>query len=119
MSSLDVLFSSNEQKDFDFEFKGIKIKVKVKDISWSVKNKILGECFDYKSSGVAKFDFDQYNKKMLKEMVVGITVGDSVVPPGELNDVFFARINPAFGSLLEKIVPKAFEDVGADFFAKG
>jgi hypothetical protein len=116
MSNLDLIYNSNEFKETEVDFKGVKVKVKSKAIGWSVKNKILSECFDYKTTGSAKFDFDAYNKKMLKAMIVEISVGGEAVPPSELNDVFFARINPAFGSVLEKIVPKAFEEVNGDFF---
>jgi hypothetical protein len=118
-SGIDLLFSSNEQKEHVFDFKGAKIKVKTKEISWSLKNKILGDCFDYKSSGSARFDFDTYGKKMLAAVVVSISVDDAVVPQSDMTEVFFARLNPEFGSLLEKVIPKAFEDGSQDFFAKG
>ena len=119
MSGLEKLFNTGGTKDYTFDFKDVKVKVTTKEISWSVKNQILGDCFDLSSVGSAKFDFDKYSKKMLAAIIVSIVVGDSVVPPTELNEVFFNRLNPEFGSILEKLVPKAFDEVKGDFFVKG
>jgi hypothetical protein len=118
MSNLDLIFNSNDFRETEFDFKGSKVRVKTREITWSVKNKILGECFDYKTTGSAKFDFDSYNRKMLKAMIVEISVGGDAIPPSELNDVFYSRLNPAFGAALEKIVPKAFEEVNNDFLGR-
>ena len=117
---LDIIFSSSETKIEEFEFKGKKVKVKVREIGWTEKNKGLSQCFQYQTDGTIKFDFDKYNKEMLKRMVIGITVGDTEVPASELNEIFFARLNSSFGNMLERLVPKAFEEIGiSDFFVKG
>ena len=117
MSDLDVLFTGDGTKVEELEFKGKKVQVKLREISWSEKNKILNKCFIYQSSGEINFNFDQYNKEMLKKLVVSISVEGSVVP--EINEIFFARLNSSFGSVLEKLIPKAFEELNAsDFFVK-
>lgn len=118
-NELDLIFSSGETKDSEFEFKGQKVVVRVRDISWSEKNKVLSKCFTYSPDGKIAFDFDQYSKEMLKRLVVGISVGNSSVPANEINEIFFARLNSSFGSMLEKLVPRAFEDIKtSDFFVK-
>lgn len=118
--SIDILFSSGEEKEIKSQFKGQDVTIKVREISWSEKNKILSKCFTYSQDGSISFAFDVYNKEILKKIVVGISVGESVIPPTEINDIFFSRISSAFGSILEKLVPKAFEEVQvSDFFVKG
>ena len=119
MSGIDIIFSTSEPREVEFEFKGQKVIVKVKEMGWSEKNKILSRCFTYSSDGKASFDFDQYNKEMLKKLVLGIKVGESDVPSGEINEIFFARLNPTFGGMLQRLVPQAFEEMSSDFFAKG
>jgi len=120
MGEFDVLFISGEQRVEKFNFKGKEISVTVRELSWTEKNKVLGMCFQYKTSGDMSFDFDKYNKEMLLRIISGIKVGDSEVPPKELNHIFFTRLNSSFGGMLEKLVPKAFEEVGtSDFFEKG
>jgi hypothetical protein len=119
MSDLDLLFSSSETKEVEFDFKGSKILVKVKELSWSEKNQVLSKCFSYQSSGEISFDFDKYNKLMLRKLIVGIKVGATEVPTTEINDIFFNRLNPAIGSKLERIVPKAFTDIKSSYFFAG
>ena len=120
MGDLDILFTSDDTKSEEFEFKGKKAQVKLREIGWTEKNKILSQCFLYQTDGTIKFDFDKYNREMLKKMIIGISIGDSSVPVGELNEIFFARLNSSFGSILEKLIPKAFEEIGtSDFFVKG
>jgi len=119
MDNLNVIFNSGEEKEVKSEFKGQEVIIKVREISWSEKNKILSKCFTYSQDGTISFAFDTYNKEMLKKVLVSISVGGNVVPPTEINDIFFSRISPAFGSILEKLVPKAFEEVQiSDFFVK-
>jgi hypothetical protein len=55
---------------------------------------------------------------MLKKLIASITVGDSTVPQSDLNEIFFTRLNSTFGAYLEKLIPKAFEDINTDFFGK-
>ena len=119
MGDLEIIFSSGETRTEEFGFKGKKIRVKVKEIGWTEKNKVLSQCFQYQTDSTIRFDFDKYNREMLKKMIIGMTVGESEVPPNELNEIFFARLNSSFGSMLEKLIPKAFEEIGtSDFFAK-
>ena len=120
MGDLDVLFTSDSTKSEEFEFKGKKVQIKLREISWTEKNKVLSQCFLYQTDGTIKFDFDKYNREMLKRLIIAVSVGDSSVPANELNEIFFARLNSSFGSMLEKLVPKAFEEIGvSDFFVKG
>lgn len=119
MSGLDLIFSTAEEREIKSEFKGQEVIIKIREISWSEKNKILSKCFQYQASGEISFAFDVYSKEILKKIIVSISVGGSVIPSTEINDIFFSRLSPAFGSILEKLVPKAFEEVQVtDFFGK-
>ena len=118
-NGIDLIFSTMAEKEEKSQFKGQEVIVRVREISWSEKNKILSKCFTYSQDGTISFAFDTYNKEMLKKIIVNISVGGSVVPSMEINDIFFSRISPAFGLILEKLVPKAFEEIQvSDFFAK-
>jgi hypothetical protein len=120
MAEFDIIFSSGESRVEKFLFKDKEVSVTIKEIGWAEKNRVLSQCFQYQHDGTIKFDFDKYNKEMLKKVVVKISVGGSDVPQGEMNDIFFARLNSSFGSMLEKLVPRAFEETSTtDFFAKG
>jgi len=115
VGELDSIFKSDAIREVTFEYKGTPVKVKLGEASWSEKNKILTKCFTYKNDGSVSFDLDRYVKDMIRKIVLGITVGSTAVP--EINDIFFTRLNPEFGSLLEKLVPKAFEETTVpDFF---
>ena len=117
--NLSIIFNSGEEKEVKSQFKGQEVAVKIREISWSEKNKILSKCFAYSQEGNISFAFDTYNKEMLKKIIVSISIGGSLIPPTEINDIFFSRISPAFGSILEKLVPKAFEEIQvSDFFGK-
>ena len=111
--SWEVVFQGSETKSLDLEYRGVKMLIKVRDLSWSERNKILGKCFIYQTDGNISFDFDRYMKDMLSKMVIE-------APWGETNDLFFAQVSREFGSILEKIVPKAFEEAQLpDFFVSG
>ena len=109
----EVVFQDSELKPLSLDYRGVKIPIKVRDLSWSERNKILGKCFIYQQDGNISFDFDRYMKDMLAKMVIE-------APWGETNDTFFTQISREFGSMLEKIVPKAFEEAQLpDFFGSG
>jgi len=92
--------------------KDVEISIKVKPISWSRKNQILTKCFTYNQDGTIKFNFDRYTKDMLSEMI-------AEAPWGKTDEVFLNNIKPEFGSKLEKLVPKAFEELeNPNFFVK-
>ena len=115
-SEVDVIFSSGETRDVELEFKNVKVQVKVKDLGWTEKNNILSKCFAYQTDGAMSFDFSKYMRMSLLKIVVSLMVAGTVVP---IDEVFFARLNPQFGAMLEKLVPQAFEEVKTnDFFVK-
>lgn len=90
----------------------IEIVIKVKPMTWSRKNQILTKCFTYNQDGSIKFNFDRYTKDVLSEMIVE-------APWGKTDEVFLNNIRPDFGSKLEKLVPKAFEELSnPNFFVK-
>ncbi len=119
MGDLELIFSSSEERTNEFEFRSKKVIVKTREIGYSKKNKILGQCFSYKNDGTISFDFEKYNNFMLKEIITYISVGDSIVPKDQIGEILFSRLSVAFGSILEKLVPKAFEQMEtSDFFVK-
>ena len=110
--NLDVLFTSEETKKVELEFKGQKIELILKELSWSKKNQILSRCFTYQSDGSVSFNLDRYLKDALCEIIVN-------APWGQTTSIFLTRVNPTFGAMLEKLVPKAFEENQVpDFFGK-
>jgi len=113
MEELDKVYTGNENKEIELEFEGRKILIRVRELGWSEKNQILSQCFTYQTDGSVSFNFDRYFKLAISKIIVQ-------APWGETTNIFLNRIKPAFGALLEKLVPKAFEEVKAnDFFAKG
>ena len=118
-TDISQLFTKDEVKELQVIFNDIPVLVKYKEMGWSMKNKVLSKSFDFQLSGKVVFDFDSYNKGMLYAMVTYIKFGDTEIPKNDLNEIFFDRLNPAFGALLEKIIPKAFSEVTAnDFFTQ-
>jgi len=112
MSEIDVIFTTEEQKEVTLEFKGIKIPIVIRKLGWSEKNKILAKCFTYQQDGTISFEFDRYTREMLKRCVVK-------APWGETNEIFLSRIDADFGAMLEKLVPRAFEEgKNTNFFDK-
>jgi len=113
MAELDKIYVSDTTKEIDLEFEGVKISIEIKPLSWSRKNQILSGCFTYGNDSQMKFNFDKYIKDMLCAMIVK-------APWGETTHIFLSKIKPEFGAMLEKLVPRAFEEgVTGDFFVKG
>lgn len=109
---INNIYISEELKEITLDYKGVEIKIKVRPLSWSKKNQILSNCFTYGTDSQMKFNFDKYIKEMLYEMIVE-------APWGKTDHIFLSKINPEFGSILEKLVPKAFEEgATTDFFVK-
>ena len=106
---INTIYIESALKEIKLEYRGEEILIKVKPISWSKKNQILSDCFALDGM---KFNFDKYIKGMLGEMI-------AEAPWGETNQVFLNKINPEFGAILEKLVPKAFDEgLSVDFFDK-
>ena len=119
MADLDIIFYRGEVKVEKFDYQGKTVEASIETIGWSEKNKILSECFVFRNDGTISFNFEAYNRLMLKRMLKGLKVGESVVPPTEINDILLSRLNDSFGSALEKVIPKAFSDLSIDnFFGK-
>jgi len=109
--NINDIYISEELKTVDLKYKTAEITLKVRQLSWSKKNQILSACFTYGADSQMKFNFDKYIKDMLCEMIVE-------APWGQTNHIFLSKISPDFGAMLEKLVPKAFEEgVTNDFFA--
>ena len=103
------IYIETAPKEVTLEYKGVEIPIKVRPISWSRKNEILSDCFTLDGM---KFNFNKYIKSILSEMIVE-------APWGTTDQIFLAKINPEFGAMLEKLVPKAFDEgSSASFFVK-
>jgi hypothetical protein len=112
MEGLEKLFASSQPREVNIKFKGVEIKLILRDLAWSQKTKILNQCLVFKDTGTISVDIDLYNKTMLKAIIVQ-------APWGETNDIFLNQVNQEFGSELEKLIPKAFEEFSSsDFLAK-
>ena len=110
LEGLERLYSSAEGKEVALEFESIKIPIKVKELGWSKKNQILGQCFIYNADGSLSFNIDRYVKLCLVEIIVS-------APWGETNMVFLNQIKSSFGDLLQKtLVPRAFEETKVSSF---
>jgi len=112
MEGLEKLFASDVLIDKMFKFKDVEIPIKYRELSWSEKNKIVSDSFKLNPDGkTMSFDLDMYKKSCLKAMI-------KEAPWGETNLIFLNKINPAFGALLETIVPKVGSEVieDQDFF---
>jgi len=107
---LDGIFAKSNIEVVEVEFKGVKISIEICPLSWSKKNQILGRCFTYATDGSISFNYDRYMKEALSELI-------TKAPWGETNHIFLNKINAEFGAILEKLVPKAFDEVkNMDFF---
>lgn len=112
VEGLEQIFLDEKAKEVELDFKGVKIPITIRELSWGEKNQILTKCIAYNQDGTINFDYDKYSKMALSKIIVK-------APWGETNNIFLARLNPAFGSMLEKLIPKAFDEVKQnDFFGK-
>ncbi len=103
MVDVNKLFITNEPYDVEFVFEGQTFNVKVRDLTWSQKSGIIHNCLVYKKEGEARFDYEQYAKKMLMARIVQ-------APWGETSAIFLSKLKPAFGKMLEdKLIPAPFE----------
>jgi hypothetical protein len=110
---INDIFVKEDVQEVWLDYREQKIgPIKVRSLSWSRKNQILTNCFTYGQDGQMKFNFDKYMKDMLSEIIIE-------APWGKTDQIFLSRIKPDFGTTLEKLVPKAFEEIAnADFFAR-
>jgi len=103
MADWEVMLKDEGPKEVILEIKGVKIPLEIRDLSWTEKNQILSKSFTYNSDGSISFDFDKYNKAVLRKIIVK-------APWGKTDEVFLASLPRASGEALEKLVPKAFDD---------
>lgn len=110
---LQELFVKSEPYEALIEHNGKSYKFKVKDLSWSKRNQILGQCTKIDRAGSPQFDLDKYLRDMLINMIVE-------APWGETTHQKLVQLDPEFGSKLERLVPTASKaDEGiVDFFEK-
>jgi len=109
MEGLEKLFVSMQPKNVVLKFEGTEIPITIRELSWSQKSKAQGDCFSFHEDGTVVFDFDKYNKSLIKQIITN-------APWGETNEVFLNQVKASFGTELEKLIPKAFEDVKANNF---
>lgn len=115
MEGLEKLFASESLLEKVMHFKGIEIKIKYRELTWTEKNKVVSESFTLHTDGqTMRFDLDLYKKTCLTKMI-------KEAPWGETNAIFLNRLNPAFGAMLETIVPKVGQEIveQQDFFEEG
>lgn len=109
---IENIYVKDDVQKVKFEYQGKEIELSIRSLSWSRKNQTLTKCFSYSQDGQMKFDFDKYMKEILTEIIVE-------APWGKTDQIFLNRIKPDFGAMLEKLVPKAFEEISnIDFFVK-
>jgi len=80
-----------------------KLEIKVRSMPWSKRNKIISECLKWQEGGQVDFDGDRYVRTCLQSMIVE-------APWGITDEKFLLSIDARLGSVLEAIVPKAFND---------
>ena len=93
---------------------GASFEVTIKPISWSMRNQIISRSLRWDSNGNTNFDGDAYARECLKEMLVD-------APWGRTTESFLISIDSRLGTLLETLVPKAFDenaDMGIDTIKK-
>ena len=89
---------------------GTSFDVTVKPLSWSNRNRILSKSLQFDANGQTGFDGDFYVRECLKEMLVD-------APWGRTTEPFLISIDHRLGTVLEELVPKAFdanEDIDGD-----
>ena len=77
-------------------------EITYKDLSWSRRNQILSRSIQWSDSGSTSFDGDAYVRACLKEMIIE-------APWGRTTEAFLLSIDGRLGSVLEDLVPKAFD----------
>jgi len=82
---------------------GTSFEVTVKPLSWSLRNQIISKSLRWDANGNTNFDGDSYARECLKEMIVD-------APWGRTTESFLISIDARLGTLLETLVPKAFDD---------
>ena len=106
--------SSPEKKTLTID--GTSFDVTVKPLSWSLRNQIISKSLRWDANGSTAFDGDSYARECLKEMIVD-------APWGRTTESFLISIDARLGTLLESLVPKAFDendsDMGVDAVKKG
>jgi len=84
---------------------GTSFEVTIKPLSWSARNQIISRSLRWDTNGNTNFDGDSYARECLKEMIVD-------APWGRTTESFLISIDARLGTLLESLVPKAFDDSG-------
>lgn len=100
--------SSTETKTLYID--GTSFDVVVKPLSWSTRNRILSKSLQFDVGGQTGFDGDFYVRECLKEMLID-------APWGRTTETFLISIDHRLGTVLEELVPKAFdatEDTSGD-----
>jgi len=106
---------SNSPKTETLYIDGTSFEVTIKPISWSMRNQIISRSLRWDANGNTNFDGDAYARECLKEMIVD-------APWGRTTESFLISIDSRLGTLLETLVPKAFDenaDMGIDTIKKG
>jgi len=89
---------------------GTSFDVTIKPLSWSHRNRILSKSLQFDGNGQTGFDGDFYVRECLKEMLID-------APWGRTTEAFLISIDHRLGTVLEELVPKAFdanEDASSD-----
>ena len=81
---------------------GTSFDVTIKPLSWSNRNRILSKSLQFSTNGQTGFDGDFYVRECLKEMIVD-------APWGRTTETFLISIDHRLGTVLEELVPKAFD----------
>lgn len=109
--ALDVIYSTGETRSIELEYKEVKIPIVVRDLTWAEKNQILDICVKAGNGGTPTFSYDKYMREVLSRIIVS-------APWGRTDQMFFSKITPEFGAMLEKLIPKSLGDATTDFLAK-
>jgi len=97
----DEILVSNETKDVVLVFKEKEYKFKLKDLSWSVRNRIISKCMIVSEKSVT-LDIDRYYRMSLKEMIAEA--------PWDIakTDEVLSKLDGNFGYSLQRFVPNPY-----------
>ena len=111
--NLEQIYSKNILEEKELEFEGEKFTVKFKPVTWARKSTIVHQCMTYSKKGDAHFDYGHYMEEMLIAM-------EAEGFWGKTDYLFLKKITPAFGKVLEQIVPPPVEGSvdESDFFGE-
>lgn len=97
--------STPRSQEINIPDTGDSFTIQIKELSWARRNQILSQAIKIDADGSTTFNGDVYVRACLKEMIVE-------APWGRTTEQFLLSIDARLGSVLEDLVPKAFDQTG-------